>query len=204
MELRDALTQISEIRQQMARTEVFRGYRALPVALSGVLAVLAAVFQGVVLREPAQQMTAYLSLWIGTAVVSAVTAGGEMMIRSRGPGASLRREITWLAIEQFVPCLATGALLTLVLVRSAPECLWMLPGLWQILFSLGVFASCRLLPRATFGVAMFYLVAGLLTLAAARGDASFSPWAMGLPFGVGQFFAAGVLYRTLECRDDQS
>ena len=39
----------------------------------------------------------------------------------------------------------------------------MLPGLWQILFSLGVFASCRLLPRATFGVAVFYLVAGLAT-----------------------------------------
>jgi hypothetical protein len=33
---------------------------------------------------------------------------------------------------------------------------------------------------------------------------TFSPWAMGLPFGVGQFFAAGVLYRTLECHDDQS
>ena len=27
MELRDALTQIAEIRQQMARSEVFRGYR---------------------------------------------------------------------------------------------------------------------------------------------------------------------------------
>ena len=28
MELRDALTQISQIRQQVAQTEVFRGYRA--------------------------------------------------------------------------------------------------------------------------------------------------------------------------------
>ena len=37
MELRDALAQIAEIRQHMARTEVFRGYRALPVAFSGVL-----------------------------------------------------------------------------------------------------------------------------------------------------------------------
>jgi hypothetical protein len=53
-------------------------------------------------------------------------------------------------------------------------------------------------------VAIFYLVTGLLTLASGRGDLAFSPWAMGLPFGVGQFFAAGVLYRTLECHDDQS
>ena len=91
-------------------------------------------------------------------------------------------------------------MLTVVLVRSAPEGLWMLPGLWQILYSLGVFASCRLLPRATFGVALFYLITGLLTVTLARGDAAFSPWAMGLPFGAGQLFAAGVLYRTLECQ----
>ena len=39
MELREALTQITEIRLQMARTEVFRGYRALPAAFSGGVAL---------------------------------------------------------------------------------------------------------------------------------------------------------------------
>ena len=201
MELHDALTQISEIRHQMARTEVFRGYRAVPVALSGVLAILAAVLQMTCLRDPSQETTGYLILWVGTATLSAVVAGAEMAIRNRGPRSILRREITWLAVEQFMPCLVAGGLTTIVIVRAAPEALWMLPGLWQIFFSLGVFASCRLLPRATFGVAVFYLVAGLLSLTLARGESSFSPWAMGLPFGIGQFLAAGVLYRTLECSD---
>ena len=49
--------------------------------------------------------------------------------------------------------------------------------------------------------ALFYLAAGLTSLTLARGDAAFSPWAMGLSFGIGQFLAAAVLYRTLECRD---
>ena len=40
MELRDALTQIAEIRQQMARGEVFRGYRAATTAFSGMAALL--------------------------------------------------------------------------------------------------------------------------------------------------------------------
>ena len=74
----------------------------------------------------------------------------------------------------------------------------MLPGLWQIVYSLGVFASCRLLPRATFWVAVFYLGTGLAALAAGPGDAALSPWTMGLPFATGQFLAAAVLYRTLE------
>ena len=37
MELRDALGQITEIRQQMARGEVFRGYRSLTVGVVGLL-----------------------------------------------------------------------------------------------------------------------------------------------------------------------
>jgi len=202
MELRDALTQISEIRLQLARTEVFRGYRAMPVAFSGLLAFAAAGFQAVWIHEPLQEITAYLTLWVGAAIISAVAAGVEMAVRARNSSSSWTREITWLAVEQFVPCLIAGGLLTLVLLRSAPEELWMLPGLWQILFSLGVFASCRLLPRATSLVAVFYLAAGLGTLAVSRGEAALSPWAMGLPFGLGQLLAATVLYRTLECSDE--
>jgi hypothetical protein len=202
MELRDALSQISEIRQQMARTEVFRGYRAMPVAFSGVLAVAAALFQAAFIPDPAHQVTAYLTLWVATAAVSALLAGAEMAMRAWNSSSPLAREMTALAVEQFVPCVVAGGLLTAVLCRFAPEGLWMLPGLWQVMFSLGIFASCRLLPRATFGVAMFYLAAGLVVLATSHGDAALSPWAMGLPFGVGQWLAAAVLYRTLECSDD--
>jgi len=201
MELRDALTQISEIRNQLARTEVFRGYRAMPVAFSGVLALLTAAFQAAWIREPTAEVSTYLVLWVGAAVVSAVAAGAEMIIRARN-SALYAREITWLAVEQFVPSLVAGGLVTVVFTRFAPESVWVLPGLWQVLFSLGIFASCRLLPRATFGVAVFYLASGLTCLAFARGDAALSPWAMGLPFGVGQLLAAAVLYRTLECSDE--
>ncbi len=198
MELRDALTQITEIRLQLARTEVFRGYRAMPVAFSGGVAVLAAIIQSVAIPDATVQVGPYLGLWIGAAVVSGLAAGLEMMIRARNSASAMTRELTWLAIEQFCPCLIGGALVTVVMLRAAPESLWMLPGLWQIFYSLGIFASCRLLPRPTFWVAVFYLGTGLAALALAHGDAAFSPWAMGLPFGVGQLLAAAVLYRTLE------
>jgi hypothetical protein len=74
----------------------------------------------------------------------------------------------------------------------------MLPGLWSIFFSLGIFATRRLLPRGAFGVACYYLILGLSDLSMARGDWVLSPWAMGVPFGGGQLFAAAVLYSTLE------
>ena len=67
-----------------------------------------------------------------------------------------------------------------------------------VVLSQGVFAACRLLPRLTVSVGLFYLGSGLLTLAMARGDQAFHPWAMALPFGVGQLLSAAVLYWTVE------
>src|SRR3954453_14483177 len=119
MELRDALTQISEIRRQMARTEVFRGYRAVPVAFSGLLALTSAAIQSTWIVDPAEQMTSYLALWVAAALVSAIGAGTEMTLRARRSSVPGGSELTRMAIEQFSPCLVAGGLLTFVLVRFA-------------------------------------------------------------------------------------
>lgn len=202
MELKEALVQITEIRTQMARAEVFRGYRAVPAAFSGAVALTAATVQALALPDPAQQYRAYLALWIGAAAVSGASAVMEMVIRARNAGSSLTREQTALAMEQFSPCLAAGALTTLVVVRTSPSLAWILPGLWQVFYSLGIFATSRLLPRPMSAVAVFYAAAGVTTLAFAQGEWALSPLAMGIPFGVGQFLAAAVLYRTLERHHD--
>jgi hypothetical protein len=196
MDLHEALSQISEIRHQMARTELFRGYRAAPVAASGALALLAALGQKVWIADPSRDVGMYLALWIGAAVLSAAMSGAAIAARRRMDRSSFSREITRLALEQFAPCLAAGGLVTIVIGRSRPEWLAILPGVWQIMFALGVFASCRLLPRATWAVGAFYLVSGLICLT--LGEAALSPWAMGLPFGLGQLLAAAVLYWNLE------
>ncbi len=200
-ELDEALAQIAEIRHQMARTEVFRGYRALPVAFSGVLALGAAVAQATWIPDPRHRMGAYLTLWIGAAVVSGVASVAGMIDRRRRSASAWSEAVTRLALEQFAPCLVAGGLVTAVLVARASEALWLLPGLWQVLFSLGIFASCRLLPRATWLVGVFYLAAGVTNLGLAQGALELSPWVMGLPFGCGQLLAAGVLYWTLERED---
>lgn len=204
MELREALTQIAEIRTQMARTEVFRGYRAAPVAFSGLLAFAAAGAQAAWVPAPTERPSAYLALWLGAAVVSATASFIGMAIRRRHPSPAWERRKTWLALEQFLPCIAAGGLLTFAVATSVPEALPLMPGLWQVLFSLGIFASCRLLPRATFGVAAFYLATGLLCLVVARGPATLAPCAMGLPFGIGQLLAAAVLYWNLERGDGET
>jgi hypothetical protein len=204
MELHEALNQIAEIRQQVARTEVFRGYRAVPVVFSGLLAFVIAGVQVIFLPDPAQNTTAFLILWIGVAVVSVAATACEMVYRLRRTSSPLEREKVLLAAGQFLPCLVAGALLMIVLLRFAPGSLWMLPGLWAMLFGLGIFASWRSLPRAILFVGVYYQVAGMVCLALAQGESAFSPWSMAIPFGVGQLLTAAVLYWKLERVDEQA
>jgi hypothetical protein len=70
----------------------------------------------------------------------------------------------------------------------------MAPGLWQIVFGLGVFASRRSLPPAMFVVGVWYLATGLAVLAFAGEAHGFAPWAMAAPFGVGQLLMAAVMH----------
>jgi len=98
------------------------------------------------------------------------------------------------AIEQFLPAGIAGVLLAVLMWKFAPEALWMLPGLWQILMSLGVFASVRSLPRTVALAGAFYFLAGFAVLLVGSVTHSLSPWTMGLPFAIGQGLMAGILY----------
>ncbi len=109
----------------------------------------------------------------------------------------LSNEMIRMAVEQFLPAVGAGLLMTVVLARyRADEC-WMIPGLLQVVFSLGIFSSSRFLPRPMMAAAGWYLVTGLVAIALGPNHA-FSPWTMGLAFGVGQCLVAVILLATQE------
>ncbi len=200
MELRDALQQISEIRQQMARSEVFRGYRSLTVGFSGGLGLLAAALQSLWVPAPAADLNRYLTLWIGVATISTLVCGTELYLRAKNAGSGLARDMTRLAVEQFAPCLLVGALLTVCIARFAPHVAWMLPGLWALMFGMGIFASYRLLPTPVIWAGLYYVLCGCGCLKYGQGDYAFSAWQMAITFGGGQLLCAAILYWTLERR----
>ena len=194
MELREALLQIDVIHRQLARTEKFRGYRALPTACGSLLALAAAALQTWLVPQPADDLPRYLAIWVGTAVVAGLISAGDAWRRhwrdADVSGAAIR-----LACEQFLPCVVAGAALTFVVARYTPTAAWMLPGLWSILFSLGLFASLRLLPAAMIVPASWYLLIGCLCIALGPDRAGFAPWTMLTSFGVGQASMAVILAR---------
>ena len=198
MELQYALSQIGDIRLQMCRTWRFRGCGVLATACTGLAAIAAATSQAAYLPDPAADPRHFVNLWVAVAAGCISLVVIEMFRRYRLSDSLLQRELTLLAIEQFLPCLIAGGLVTLALCEYARTTLWILPGLWQVFFALGCFASRRLLPGSIVLVGLFYLACGLINLAAGQGHWAYSPWLMGIPFGLGQFCTAWVLKATLE------
>jgi hypothetical protein len=198
MELQQALAQIGDIRLQMSRTRLFRGYRAGTALLTGVAAAGAALWQARNLPDAAAEPMRFVNLWVTVGIACAFVVGIEMALRWRRSPSSLQRELTVRAIEQLLPGMIVGALITVVFCDFGRPAPWVLPGLWQILFGLGIVASRRLLAPPVLAAGAFYVLAGLFNLILAQSGNAFSPWAMGAPFAIGQTAIAFILHRGQE------
>ena len=192
MELRDAIERISTIHTQLAATERLRSLRAVPVALSGALALLAAIVQPFYVGDPLVSPRAYLALWGGTALFSGTAAAMIVLRRVRLSPSALNAANARLAAMQFAPSLVVGAIVTWFVVTRMPHQLWILPVLWQLLFGLGNLAAIRLLPASALLVGLMFVASGTCCLWFE--ERALDPWAMGLPFAAGQLALAAILW----------
>jgi hypothetical protein len=192
MELRDAIEQISRIHTQLAATERLRSLRAIPVAVSGVFAIAAALLQPALVGAPLSHPDLYLALWCGAAVTSGIFAGAVVARRAVSTAGALSVANARLAAMQFLPCLGVGVVVTWFVAMRLPHLLWLLPGLWQLLFGLGNLAAHRLLPLPGVCIGMAYLATGTACLWFE--ERALEPWAMGLPFATGQLALAAILW----------
>ena len=192
-DLNQALADIRNIRRQVAHATEFRGYGPLTLSATAVFAVLAGTAQRMLLPEPAAHPAQYVSLWLITGVLSAACIVTQMLTRADRLHSGMADEMIGIAVSQFLPAGIVGLLLPFVLLHVTRDVFWMLPGLWQIIFALGVFASCRCLPRPMLIVGVWFLLTGLACVS--LGDTrALAPAMMSLPYAVGMAFVAIVHY----------
>jgi hypothetical protein len=196
MEVDQALNQISQIHEHLARTEVSRAFRAIPAAVAGMIALAAPILQpgSTPLGRPTKAFVIY---WVGVAIVCGLITGGGLLRQSLAGRNRTDRRHCQTVLGQFIPSLTAGAALTAILSQE-PLAIGLLPGLWAIIFSLGVFAARPFLPRAIGYVALFYFVVGTLMLLWALSGGNPARWGVGLTFGIGHLLTAFVLYWHLE------
>jgi hypothetical protein len=192
-DLDKALADILAIRNQIAAGTAFRGYGPAAVAATAGLAALTTVLQLLFLDDANAAPQEFLGGWLATALVAAAIIGVEMRARSRRHHSGLADAMIYQAVEQMLPAGIAGFALAAVMLQFAPETLWMLPGLWQLL-GLAVFASARSLPATVRIGAAWYFVAGVTVLMLASRTHQLSPLLMGAPFVIGQALMAAIIF----------
>jgi TctA family transporter len=192
MDLSRALADIAAIHQQMAKGEIYRGYRPLPIAASGLIGFAAAWLQapGLGRSDP----VGFVLYWSAIAALAGFVGASEIIHNYVVHDDTAARRQTRRVVGQFLPSVLAGAIVTASFVRLSAALVPLLPGLWAICFGIGTFASGPYLPRASNVIAVFYYAAGVALLWNARADA-LSGWWVGGTFGVGQLMAAIVLAR---------
>lgn len=192
-DLNKALADIGKIRDQLAAGTMFRGFGPAVVAASGVLALLATalqMFDVLPRHDPAE----FVIVWVVVAIASAVLIGLEMRARTRRAHSGIADAMLLNAIEHFLPVGVAGAVIAAIIMQRTPDAVWMLPGLWQILVGVGLFAAVRFLPRSVTLAAAWYFLAGAAVLLISSETRTLSPVTMGAPFAIGQLLIALFLH----------
>lgn len=192
-----ALEDLAEIRSSLKRAETFRGYRSATILATSLMAWVGCLLQYRWVDPSSPELSQFLAVWVRIALLCAVLSFGEVVVRYWRSG-PMFRHMTRSAVGPMIPALLSGLALTIVIASVAPEVGWMLPGLWSIVFGLGVAASARFLPRLVSLVALYFVVCGLICIALSARGFAYNPWLMGVSFGGGQMLIAFVLYWSLE------
>jgi hypothetical protein len=191
-----ALDQIAEIHRQIAKGEVYRGYRSLPVAMSGVIGLVGAWLQPAGLGS--RDAIEFLLYWTAIAAGAAFVGSSEILYNYVAKEGTAGRRQTRKVVGQFLPSLLGGAAITVCFAHLSDAFVPLLPGLWAICFGIGIFASRPYLPRASGWIALFYYAAGFALLWMAHSPQPPNGWWVGGTFGAGQLLAAAVLWWNLE------
>jgi len=192
-DIESALSDIGRIRDQLAASTRFQGFTPAVIALTGCLAIALAALQTVQSGLSDEPILLFVT-WILLALICACLIATDAIARARRLHRAMADTMLNTTLRHFLPVCAAGGVIAFILLTRAPQVVWTLPGLWQILVSIDVFAALANLPRLTVLVAGWYFLCGAVSLTLASGNGLASPWMMGLPFGIGQLLAALVFH----------
>ena len=189
LKLHDALSQVQELRGIIFDKRYFNGYSGKSKILCGRLALMVSLLlaSGLVPRSD----YAYLIAWLSLGVVS-VSINYAALLKWYGELDKERRRLAVIipAIDA-IPSILVGLILSIALISHGE--LDLLFGSWMSLYALSHLSYRMLLPKAYYGVGVFYLFCGFILLLFPQHF--MNPWPMGLVFFTGEFAGGVILER---------
>jgi hypothetical protein len=168
-----AMDNLSFIRSTMERATAFTavpGWGGVAMGLTALAATLVAARS----RTPGE----WLTVWLGASVLALTIGGGAMVLKARRAGTTVFSYSGRRFVLSYLPPLACGALLTLVLVRAGLYDA--LPGAWLLLYGTGVVTGGAFSVRVVPVMGLCFMGLGAIALLA---PAHWGEWLLALGFG---------------------
>jgi hypothetical protein len=168
-----AMDNLSFIRSTMERATAFTAVPGWGGVAMGVTALAAVALAGTRTTE-----AEWLAVWLGASALALTIGGWSMAVKARRAGTSVFSYSGRRFVLSYVPPLAVGGLLTLVLVRAGLYSA--LPGTWLLLYGTGVVTGGAFSVRVVPIMGLCFMALGALALVAPPG---WGDWLMALGFG---------------------
>ena len=161
------------IRDTMERATAFTAVSGWGLVAEGVTALGAALIA-------ARQATAagWTATWVAEALLALAVAGWAMNRKARAAGMPLLSGPGRRFVSSFAPPVCAGAILTLVLYNAG--LIGALPGMWLLLFGVGVLTGGAFSVKIVPVMGICFMVAGALAFVC---PASWGNWCMAAGFG---------------------
>jgi hypothetical protein len=168
-----AMDNLSFIRSTMERATAFTAVPGWGGVAMGITALVATV-----LAFHSPSIRQWLAVWLSASALAFAIGGWAMVMKARRAGTTVFSYSGRRFVLSYIPPLAVGALLTLVLVRAGLYSA--LPGTWLLLYGTGVVTggafSVRVIPIMGF----CFMALGTIALLA---PPSWSEWLLAAGFG---------------------
>lgn len=194
-DIEKAIADISDIRTQLAASTKFRGYAPEVVALAGFASVLIVIAQAIWPQAFGPSSYDQAVLWAAVLLASGLTVLVEALSRARHQHGGLADAMLQGAARVLLPVTLTGAVIGYGVLTHAPGAAWVLPGAWQMLIGVAIFASYATMPSGIVWPALWYLLCGAFVIMLAGASGTLTPLMCGGPLAVGHLSIAWLLHR---------
>jgi hypothetical protein len=154
-----AMDNLSFIRSTMERATAFTAVPGWGGVAMGVTALLATV-----LASNSPSVNQWLAVWLSASGLAFAIGGWAMVMKARRAGTTVMSYSGRRFVLSYVPPLAVGALLTLVLVRAGLYSA--LPGTWLLLYGTGVVTGGAFSVRVVPIMGLCFMALGAIALLA--------------------------------------
>jgi hypothetical protein len=186
--IHDALAQVQELQRKILEKQRFKGYSGSARAISGALAILAALYLDFI---QAVHYGTHLLVW-GIVFFLSFFVNYGALINWFLFEPSVKRDVRRLSPTlDALPGLFLGAVLTIVFIQTGQ--LDYLFGAWMCCYGIASLSSRKVLPKFYWTIGVFYLLSGTIFLLSPS-RSFLNSMQMGVTFFIGEWVSAVILH----------